>query len=179
MASTTTNNAIEVATNTIPNSTANAARLEKVLPHRPEKHELVDRNILKDSNVAPALQAREAELKRAQIGDVIERNIQQRKRTIDGYTYIPPLPKPDESPIDADESRHKLEKSLKQRPEKDELVEKNILKNSNAAPALQAAQAELQRSQLEDKLEHALQQRPEPAELVRGHILQEDEAPPV
>jgi len=154
------------------------ARLERVLSHRPEKQELVDKNILKDSHVAPALQACEAELKRAQIGDVIERNIQQRKRTIDEFTHLPSAPKPDESPIDADDSRHKLEKSLKQRPEKEELVEKNILKNSNAAPALQAAQAELQRSQLEDKLEYALQHRPNPAELVREHILQEGEVPP-
>jgi len=73
--------------------------------------------------------------------------------------------------------RTKLERKLSLRPEKKDLVERNILKDSHVAPALQAAEAELQRSQLEDKLEQALQQRPKAEELVKGGILREDEAP--
>jgi hypothetical protein len=69
----------------------------------------------------------------------------------------------------------KLEKQLSARPEKNELVDRNILKEGTVAPALQAAKEKLQRSQLEDKLDHALQQRPTAQELVKEGILQEDE----
>ncbi|KAH7922372.1 hypothetical protein BV22DRAFT_1017439 [Leucogyrophana mollusca] len=64
-----------------------------------------------------------------------------------------------------------LERRLSNRPEKDELVDRNILKDDNVAPALQAAKEKLQRSQLEDKLSHALQQRPKPEELMDKGII--------
>ncbi|KAK0504914.1 hypothetical protein EDD18DRAFT_318550 [Armillaria luteobubalina] len=65
-----------------------------------------------------------------------------------------------------------LEKRLSERPDKNELVERNILKDDKGiAPALVAAKEKLQRSQLEDKLDHALQQRPKAEELVKGGIL--------
>ncbi|KAI0686358.1 hypothetical protein BC835DRAFT_458903 [Cytidiella melzeri] len=64
-----------------------------------------------------------------------------------------------------------LEKRLTQRPEKQELVERNILKDDKVAPSLQAARDKLQRSQLEDKLDQALLQRPKREELIREGIL--------
>ncbi|KAK0485651.1 hypothetical protein IW261DRAFT_737896 [Armillaria novae-zelandiae] len=71
-----------------------------------------------------------------------------------------------------------LEKRLSERPDKNELVERNILKDDKGiAPALVAAKEKLQRSQLEDKLDHALQQRPKAEELVKGGILLESEVP--
>ncbi|KZV66894.1 hypothetical protein PENSPDRAFT_736857 [Peniophora sp. CONT] len=70
-----------------------------------------------------------------------------------------------------------LEKRLGQRPTQEDLQNRNILKEGNVAPSLQAAKERLQRSQLEDKLDQALQQRPKPEELVKGGILQPDEAP--
>jgi hypothetical protein len=73
----------------------------------------------------------------------------------------------------------KLEKRLSTRPEQNELIERNILKDGSVAPALQATKEKLQRSQLENKLEHALQQRPKPEELVKEGILKEDELPEV
>ncbi|KAG9112298.1 hypothetical protein FRC07_007976, partial [Ceratobasidium sp. 392] len=92
-----------------------------------------------------------------------------------------PQAKPDETPLSPTtaEAKLKLERSLKERPEKKELVDRNILKgehlvsfaNSSAAPALQAAQERLQRAQLENKLGHALQSRPKPEELVNEGIL--------
>ncbi|KAL1743052.1 hypothetical protein HDZ31DRAFT_83687 [Schizophyllum fasciatum] len=76
------------------------------------------------------------------------------------------------------EKKDSLEKQLNQRPERSELVERNILKDDKGvAPALVANMERLKRSQLEDKLEHALQHRPKPDELVKGGILQDDEAP--
>jgi len=85
--------------------------------------------------------------------------------------------KPVEDEVDPVLTRKKLERQLSLRPEKKELVDRNILKDSSVAPALQAAQAELQRSQLEDKLDQALQQRPAAEELVKDGILKADEAP--
>ncbi|KAG8906665.1 hypothetical protein FRB99_006366 [Tulasnella sp. 403] len=74
-------------------------------------------------------------------------------------------------------ARVKLERQLSHRPDVNELVEKNILKNPHVAPSLQAAQADLARAQLEDKLENKLQARPSPEELVKEGILQKDEIP--
>jgi len=75
------------------------------------------------------------------------------------------------------EARRKLERQLSNRPDRSELVEKNILKYPNVAPGLQAAQAELAKAQLEDKLEASLQKRPSPEDLVKEGILNADEVP--
>jgi len=65
-----------------------------------------------------------------------------------------------------------LEKRLSERPDKKELVERNVLKDDKGvAPRLIAAREKLERSQLEDKLDHALQQRPKAGDLVKGGIL--------
>jgi len=72
----------------------------------------------------------------------------------------------------------KLEKQLNERPDKNELIERNILKDDKGiAPALIAAREKLERSRLEDKLDHALQQRPKPEELVQQGILKDKETP--
>jgi len=70
-----------------------------------------------------------------------------------------------------------LEKRLAQRPDRQELQDRNILKEGNVAPALQAAREQLQRSQLEDKLDQKLLHSPKPEELVKSGILKPDEAP--
>ncbi|EKM54350.1 uncharacterized protein PHACADRAFT_55046, partial [Phanerochaete carnosa HHB-10118-sp] len=64
-----------------------------------------------------------------------------------------------------------LEKHLSQRPDKKDLVGRNILKDDKVAPSLQAAKEKLERSQLEDKLGHALLQRPKREELEQQGIL--------
>ncbi|GAA96103.1 uncharacterized protein L969DRAFT_17169 [Mixia osmundae IAM 14324] len=75
-------------------------------------------------------------------------------------------------------SEAKLESLLKNRPQRDELVDKNILKDSRVAPALQAAEAELARAQAKDTLEAKLQARPMPEELVQEGIAQKGEVGP-
>ncbi|TFL01537.1 hypothetical protein BDV98DRAFT_567116 [Pterulicium gracile] len=70
-----------------------------------------------------------------------------------------------------------LEKRLHDRPDKGELIGRNILKDDSMAPSLIAAAERLKRSQLENKLGHAIQQRPKPEELVKEGILKEDEVP--
>ncbi|KZS98703.1 hypothetical protein SISNIDRAFT_448998 [Sistotremastrum niveocremeum HHB9708] len=80
------------------------------------------------------------------------------------------------SPI-SPQDKEKLERRLSERPDKRDLVDRNILRDSTVAPALQAAQSQLQRSQLQDKLDRELQSRPKPEELIQKGILSEDEAP--
>ncbi|KAJ2906393.1 hypothetical protein MKZ38_001753 [Zalerion maritima] len=72
------------------------------------------------------------------------------------------------SPVKNTGRRKSLEKYLQDRPKKSDLIEKNILPASNAAPAIQAQQKELEKHMLADKLDHALQKRPEKDELVES-----------
>jgi len=72
----------------------------------------------------------------------------------------------------------KMDKAIGHRPEKQELLDKNILKDDKVAPALQAKKEQLQRAQLEDKIDQGLQHRPKADDLVKKGILQAEEAPP-
>ncbi|KAM5369360.1 hypothetical protein ACJZ2D_009079 [Fusarium nematophilum] len=103
----------------------------------------------------------------------------------------------DESPISPirpnHERKNSLENHLMHRPERAELVEKNILPASTAAPGLQAHQREvshgvpapspfaepsiclfLQKHMLEDKLNDKISHRPEPEELIKEGVLHDD-----
>lgn len=65
-----------------------------------------------------------------------------------------------------------LNKAIASRPDKDELVERNILPDSTAAPALQSHQRELAAAMRRDSIEKHLQTRPSPAELIKEGILE-------
>ncbi|KND91292.1 hypothetical protein TOPH_04158 [Tolypocladium ophioglossoides CBS 100239] len=85
------------------------------------------------------------------------------------------------SPIRPDHARkNSLENHLMHRPNRSELVDKNILPASSAAPGLLAHQKEaslsgpLERSMLEDKLNDKISHRPSPDELVKEGVLRED-----
>jgi len=85
----------------------------------------------------------------------------------------------DESPISpARERRDSLEKRLAQRPPVQDLKNRNILLPTNAAPAIQQAQKELERQQAVDSLKKGLEQRPEREALVERNILPESSAAP-
>jgi hypothetical protein len=70
-----------------------------------------------------------------------------------------------------------LRKGLNQRPAREDLVQRNILPESTAAPALQGHQRELDLHMRADSLEKGLKARPNPEELVKQGILNEDENP--
>ncbi|PAV18669.1 rpel repeat protein [Pyrrhoderma noxium] len=74
-------------------------------------------------------------------------------------------------------TRRSLEKQLANRPEKSELVERNILKDDRVAPSLQAAREQLEKHQLQDKMGQALLHRPKPEDLVKEGILLPEEVP--
>ena len=61
---------------------------------------------------------------------------------------------------------------LSKRPEKDELMNRNILPDSTAAPALLEKRKELEKHMRRDSLEKKLADRPNPADLVKDGILQ-------
>lgn len=53
----------------------------------------------------------------------------------------------------------------------------NILPDSNAAPAIQGQQRELERHMRADSLEEKVKNRPKPEDLIKEGILQADEDP--
>lgn len=71
------------------------------------------------------------------------------------------------SPSDRAHRRDSLEKHLQQRPNAQELKEKHILLDTNAAPSLQAAQHDLEKQQVTDSLGKKLEHRPEREDLVQ------------
>jgi len=149
--------------------------LAKRLAHRPDREDLVGRNILPNSNVAPALMAAQRDLERSKLSDTLENKLKQRPdaQTLvnDRILEYPPAGT-------STSPKEELERMLAHRPDRDELVGRNILPSSNVAPALMAAQKELERNQLENALENKLKQRPDAQTLVKEGILPVDEAPP-
>jgi len=87
-------------------------------------------------------------------------------------------PKPVRKPTLDQDTVDKLDKAIGHRPEKQDLVDRNILKDDRVAPALQAAKEQLQRAQLEDKIDQGLLTRPKADDLIKKGILQAEEAPP-
>ncbi|KAJ7925150.1 hypothetical protein B0H13DRAFT_2314659 [Mycena leptocephala] len=84
---------------------------------------------------------------------------------------------PRQSSIDQ-QTFQQLEDKLAKRPEKAELIERNILKDDKGvAPALVAAKEKLQRSQLEDQLAKAVASRPAREELEKSGSEEEAPAP--
>ncbi|KAG0052082.1 hypothetical protein BGZ83_003015 [Gryganskiella cystojenkinii] len=68
-------------------------------------------------------------------------------------------------------SNEELDRFLKERPNQQELVNKNILKDPKIAPALQVHAEELKRAKLETALAHKIESRPSVAELMNHNIL--------
>ncbi|OAA62487.1 RPEL repeat protein [Niveomyces insectorum RCEF 264] len=74
--------------------------------------------------------------------------------------------------------RNSLEQHLQNRPAREELVQKNILPASTAAPGLQAHQKELEKSMRADSLNDKIAHRPSPEELLKRGVLDEDPRSP-
>ncbi|KAH7321392.1 hypothetical protein B0I35DRAFT_213695 [Stachybotrys elegans] len=82
------------------------------------------------------------------------------------------------SPLKPGNRKNSLENHLMHRPDRAELIEKNILPASTAAPSLQAQQRELEKHMLEDKLNDKISHRPTPEELIKEGVLHEDPRSP-
>jgi hypothetical protein len=92
------------------------------------------------------------------------------KATVDETPISPSRPDPTR--------KNSLENHLLHRPERQELVEKNILPASNAAPGLQAQQKELEKHMRADSLNEKIAHRPSPETLLKKDILHEDPRSP-
>ncbi|MCJ1376379.1 hypothetical protein MMC20_007621 [Loxospora ochrophaea] len=87
-------------------------------------------------------------------------------------------PSIDESPISPIERRNSLEKHLQTRPDPQDLKDRHILLDTNAAPALQAAAQDLERQRATDSLKKGLERRPDREELIERNILPDSTAAP-
>lgn len=70
--------------------------------------------------------------------------------------------------------RKSLEFFLSHRPDRQELVDRNILPASSVAPSIIAQQKELEKSMRRDSLNDKLANRPSPEALIKGGVLHED-----
>ncbi|KAF2192317.1 hypothetical protein K469DRAFT_716835 [Zopfia rhizophila CBS 207.26] len=88
----------------------------------------------------------------------------------------------DETPISpvrqGIERRNSLEKHLQHRPDAQDLKNRHILLDTNAAPALQAKALELERQKATDNLKKGLAHRPDRETLVERNILPDSNAAP-
>ncbi|KAK3904592.1 hypothetical protein C8A05DRAFT_13568 [Staphylotrichum tortipilum] len=84
----------------------------------------------------------------------------------------------DETPISPSRPnpgrKNSLEYHLGHRPDRQELVDRNILPASTAAPGLQAHQKELEKHMRADSLNEKIAHRPSPEALLREGVLHED-----
>ncbi|KAL2114962.1 hypothetical protein VTJ04DRAFT_10625 [Mycothermus thermophilus] len=77
------------------------------------------------------------------------------------------------------ERRNSLEYHLSHRPDRQELVNRNILPASTASPGLLANQKELEKHMRADSLNVKIAHRPTPEQLIKEGVLHEDPRSPV
>ena len=147
--------------------------LEKHLQQRPTKADLKDRGILYNSDAAPYVPPPPPSL-----------NSHSPHPSPCCPHRTPPIPSQLTSPgrdISAlQQAAHDLERqrtadslnhALAARPERDMLVDRNILSGSSAAPAVQEKQRELERHRRADSLSQKLKDRPDVQELIRAGVM--------
>ncbi|KAI8623773.1 hypothetical protein F5Y19DRAFT_350188 [Xylariaceae sp. FL1651] len=97
-------------------------------------------------------------------------------------THGEPIATVDETPISpighAQGRKMSLEQHLKQRPDRSELVDRNILPSSTAAPSLQEKQKELEKHMRVDSLNDKISHRPSPEQLMKDGVLRDDPRSP-
>ncbi|CEP17226.1 hypothetical protein [Parasitella parasitica] len=64
-----------------------------------------------------------------------------------------------------------LEEQLAHRPDIQDLVDRNIIKDPKIAPAIQQQREELGKAKIADNLRHKIDHRPTPEELAEKNIL--------
>ncbi|KAI9752005.1 MAG: hypothetical protein M4579_005801 [Chaenotheca gracillima] len=84
----------------------------------------------------------------------------------------------DNAAISPVQRRMSLEKHLQERPAPEDLKERHILLDTNAAPSLQAKAQELERQRATDSLKKGLEKRSERDDLVERNILPDSNAAP-
>ncbi|KAG0205003.1 hypothetical protein BGX28_003253 [Mortierella sp. GBA30] len=113
--------------------------LDKFLKERPNQKELVDRNILKDPKIAPALQHQAEELKRAKLETALAHKIENRPpaselidHNILHASHVAPALQGKEAELKRSQLEDKLNSKIHDRPSPETLVEKHILEGEVA-----------------------------------------------
>lgn len=165
-----------------PLSPEERSRLERQLGHRPDRHELEEKNILKPGNLAPSLQAARDELQKSQLADKLEGRLERRPERDDLVSRgilkdqsVAPSLQAKRDELQRNQLTDKLEGRLERRPEKEDLVNRGILKDQSVAPALQGKKEELERARLGNQLQKDLQARPDADALRQKGILPHQE----
>jgi hypothetical protein len=91
-------------------------------------------------------------------------------KPVDTSPISPRLPNP--------ARKNSLEFHLSHRPDRQELVAKNILPASTAAPGLQAHQKDLEKHMRADSLNEKIAHRPSPEALLKDGVLHDDPRSP-
>ncbi|KAJ2775272.1 hypothetical protein IWQ56_000146 [Coemansia nantahalensis] len=109
-------------------------RLDSRLSHRPTQQELVERHVLLEPGVAPALQSAKAALERSRLEDGLERRLEHRptKEELIGRhvlldSHAAPALQSKQAELAFCQLEDKLDSKLAARPTRDELVEQHII----------------------------------------------------
>ncbi|KAI9247227.1 hypothetical protein BY458DRAFT_446453 [Sporodiniella umbellata] len=111
--------------------------LENQIAHRSNVQDLVDRNIMRDPRVAPAIQRQQEDLERRQVKDSLRHKIDHRpslEELIDrnimkgSHLSVAPALQKNRSELEKRMLHDKLEHKLNERPQFNELVSQGILK---------------------------------------------------
>ncbi|KAJ2716453.1 hypothetical protein H4R19_000637 [Coemansia spiralis] len=109
-------------------------RLGTRLEHRPTQQELVERHVLLDVGVAPALQLQAAALQRSQLEDGLEKRLEHRptqhelvERHVLLDSKAAPALQGKQAELALCQLEDRLESKLAARPTRDELVEHHIM----------------------------------------------------
>ncbi|KAI1320842.1 hypothetical protein EDD11_009799 [Mortierella claussenii] len=111
-----------------------AQRLEHLLQERPAPEKLVEKNILKDPKVAPALQQHAEDLKKAKLEDALSHKLEHRpsvselvEHNILHDTNVAPGIQQQAEELKRAQLESALNSKLEHRPDPETLVQKNIL----------------------------------------------------
>ncbi|KAJ3194382.1 hypothetical protein HK101_002855 [Irineochytrium annulatum] len=156
--------------------------LGKRLQKKPEKDELVNRNILKDDEAtSPTILQSKMMLERERQQDALNRRLSHRPSKVDlklrNILRVDSDDVIDQSGLNLQKSMNferqqsNLKSILKARPDKVALEELNIIKGGDIDPSLAEAKEKLRRAQLENALDSKLRNRPDIDELVDKQII--------
>eukprot|EP00128_Syssomonas_multiformis_P017015 Colp12_sorted_trinity150504_noHs@17896 len=148
----------------LPEFTTTAEHLQKKLELRADKQSLVEKNIIKDTGVAPSLQANAEQLVKRQRAASLSAAIANRP---DMQTLVDKHIVPDPN-SDPESERKKIEQKLTNhmltRPDQDDLINRNILKG-------EPEEEEMTKEEKQAELDYKLQRRPTIRELEERRIL--------
>ena len=149
--------------------------VSRQIEQRPSYSELVGKGIVQAQGLAPSLQAAARQLDRNIKADHLNQHLYQRAEADKLSQVLPasnvaPRLRSAQIALEHAFTRDHLNHLLDARPDREQLVSRNILK-STVAPSLQAAQSRLQRQIVADRISNLLESRENASELERENIL--------